>query len=141
MSDLVFRRAREIQVEERLAAARYRPPALRAMASAGSPSNDVSSPVPSAEVGPLPPSNLPAGFRRARAGTLPSNVQLAAAQRYAANETIPDLTATTEHFLERQASQTTSLSTSTANLKIEQRIFFIHVREVLPTSPSRHPRS
>ncbi|KAH9914807.1 uncharacterized protein B0H18DRAFT_1125289 [Fomitopsis serialis] len=33
--------------------------------------------------GDLPPANYPAGFRRAKAGTLPSNVQLAA-QRFAA---------------------------------------------------------
>ena len=34
------------------------------------------------DVGPLPPTNYGPGFKRARAGTLPSNVQLAA-QRYA----------------------------------------------------------
>jgi len=63
---------------------RYRPPALRALASGGSPPNEVSPSVTSpADASTLPPTNYPPGFRRARAGTLPSNVQLAA-QRFAA---------------------------------------------------------
>ena len=66
---------------------RYRPPALRALASGGSPPNEVLPSITTpAEAAALPPTNYPPGFRRARAGTLPSNVQLAA-QRFAAAST------------------------------------------------------
>ncbi|PPR01218.1 hypothetical protein CVT24_006045 [Panaeolus cyanescens] len=67
----------------------YRPPALRGLTSTGgSPPND------NVAVGPdggsvLPANNFPPGFRRARAGTLPSNVQLAA-QRFAATTPLVD---------------------------------------------------
>lgn len=68
---------------------RYRPPALRALASGGSPPNDSQPSVTTTGDGStLPPTNYPPGFRRARAGTLPSNVQLAA-QRFAASATDP----------------------------------------------------
>jgi protein JSN1 len=68
---------------------RYRPPALRALASGGSPPNDFQPSVTTTGDGStLPPTNYPPGFRRARAGTLPSNVQLAA-QRFAASATDP----------------------------------------------------
>ncbi|TCD65406.1 hypothetical protein EIP91_002705 [Steccherinum ochraceum] len=77
------KRARELEAEERIGAARYRPPALRAMASGGSPPNDLPSANGQGDNIALPATNYPAGFRRARAGTLPSNVQLAA-QRFAA---------------------------------------------------------
>ncbi|KDQ12381.1 hypothetical protein BOTBODRAFT_67568 [Botryobasidium botryosum FD-172 SS1] len=82
-SAVYAKRAREIQAEERLGGARYRPPALRALSGlAGDASSvNVSSPVEE-EASPLSPTNYPPGFRRARAGTLPSNMQLAA-QRYA----------------------------------------------------------
>lgn len=64
------------------AGARYRPPALRSIAS-GSPPNDGSPTVTTpGDTSTLPPNNFPPGFRRARAGTLPSNVQLAAQQRF-----------------------------------------------------------
>lgn len=64
---------------------RYRPPALRALASGGSPPNEAMPSVTTPGDGSsLPPTNYPPGFRRARAGTLPSNVQLAA-QRFAAS--------------------------------------------------------
>lgn len=69
--------------------ARYRPPALRALASGGTPPNE--QPPTSSAVGDnaqLPPTNYPANFRRARAGTLPSNVQLAAQRFAAASSTI-----------------------------------------------------
>ncbi|KAF9002023.1 hypothetical protein BDQ17DRAFT_1357947 [Cyathus striatus] len=86
------KRARELQAEQSLGA-RYRPPALRALASGGSPPNDVS---------------------RARAGTLPSNVQLAAQQRFAATSntlTTPASTDTLVDSSQRQvvASQATNL--------------------------------
>ncbi|KAG6866101.1 hypothetical protein C0991_008853 [Blastosporella zonata] len=75
------KRARE--AEER-SGGRYLPPALRARASGGSPPNEHSPSVTTpADAATLPPTNYPPGFRRARAGTLPSNVQLAA-QRFAA---------------------------------------------------------
>jgi protein JSN1 len=60
---------------------RYRPPALRALASGEMPTD--STPPSLVEGSTLPPSNYGPGFRRARAGTLPSNVHLAA-QRFAA---------------------------------------------------------
>ncbi|KAI0062381.1 hypothetical protein BV25DRAFT_680875 [Artomyces pyxidatus] len=76
------KRARELQGEGMIG--RYRPPALRALASGGSPPNDISpSTTTPADGSGLPPNNYPPGFRRARAGTLPSNVSLAA-QQYAA---------------------------------------------------------
>jgi protein JSN1 len=85
VADLVVFRARESQGDG--LTGRYRPPALRALASGGSPPND---PLPSittsGDGSSLPPTNYPPGFRRARAGTLPSNVQLAA-QRFAASST------------------------------------------------------
>jgi protein JSN1 len=63
---------------------KYMPPALRALAAGGGDaSGDLSSSILSGEPSPLPPTNYAPGFRRARAGTLPSNVQLAA-QRFAA---------------------------------------------------------
>ncbi|XP_006458422.1 hypothetical protein AGABI2DRAFT_176766 [Agaricus bisporus var. bisporus H97] len=77
------KRIGQMQAEGNLGAgARYRPPALRAIAS-GSPPND-GSPTGSTpgDGSTLPPNNFPPGFRRARAGTLPSNVQLAAQQRF-----------------------------------------------------------
>ena len=86
-------RARELEQEERIGA-RYRPPALRAMASSGSPPNDpVVSNNGQGENVALPASNYPAGFRRARAGTLPSNVQLAAQRFAAASSTLNSATA------------------------------------------------
>jgi len=76
-----FSRAREAEG----LGGRYRPPALRALASGGSPPNEALPSVTTPGDGSsLPPTNYPPGFRRARAGTLPSNVQLAA-QRFAAS--------------------------------------------------------
>jgi protein JSN1 len=82
---------------------RYRPPALRAMASGGSPPNDVS---PSTTITPtdssgLPPNIYSSGFRRARAGTLPSNVSLAAQQYAASNTPSPNTMHSTESFTEQ----------------------------------------
>ncbi|THU99333.1 hypothetical protein K435DRAFT_964457 [Dendrothele bispora CBS 962.96] len=98
------KRARELQAEQNIPSARYRPPALRALAPGGSPPNEVSPSVGSpADVSSLPPTNYPPGFRRARAGTLPSNVQLAA-QRYAAASSTLSSTPppSTESLLDRQ---------------------------------------
>lgn len=100
------RRAREIQAEEGLGA-RYRPPALRA--SQGLSSSDILGGVPNQPSQPsissasLRPTltpiddtsqhstafSLPASYRRARAGTLPSNVQLAAANYASSLTTVP----------------------------------------------------
>ncbi|TFK26389.1 pumilio/RRM domain-containing protein [Coprinopsis marcescibilis] len=81
------KRARELQQAETQLAQRYRPPALRALASGGSPPNEAAQqPSVTSNAGDastLPPTNYPPGYRRPRAGTLPSNVHLAA-QRFAA---------------------------------------------------------
>ncbi|KXN87751.1 Pumilio domain-containing protein C56F2.08c [Leucoagaricus sp. SymC.cos] len=77
------KRLSQMQAGGDLGGARYRPPALRVLASGGSPPNDGSSSVATSGDGStLPPTNYPPGFRRARAGTLPSNVELAAQQRF-----------------------------------------------------------
>ncbi|KAH8833554.1 hypothetical protein DL96DRAFT_1666670 [Flagelloscypha sp. PMI_526] len=98
------KRARELQaganVSESLNA-RYRPPALRALASGGSPPNEAAPPSAS-DGSPLPPSNYPPGFRRARAGTLPSNVQLAAQRFAAASTSLGTNSASTESLLEQR---------------------------------------
>ena len=98
-------RAREIQQEERLQQARYRPPALRAMASAGSPSNESPTTAAPADSSPLPPTNFPRDFRRARAGTLPSNVQLAAQRFAATSETLQSLPGSTDSLFDTYGSQ------------------------------------
>ncbi|KAG9017142.1 hypothetical protein FRB90_001617 [Tulasnella sp. 427] len=104
------KRAREMQQEDTLAG-RYRPPALRGMNAAGgrlsvsgdSAQHPAVGTTLSAVVDDLapssatlttpssalpPPPSYPTGFRRARAGTLPSNVQLAA-QQYATSAPSP----------------------------------------------------
>ncbi|KAI0303363.1 hypothetical protein B0F90DRAFT_1809585 [Multifurca ochricompacta] len=95
------KRARELQGEGMIG--RYRPPALRALASGGSPPNDVS---PSTTITPADTSSLPtntysSGYRRARAGTLPSNVSLAAQQYAASNTPSPSAFPSTESFSEQ----------------------------------------
>lgn len=98
-------RARELQAEERMGG-RYLPPALRAIASGGSPPNDVSPSVTTPGDGStLPQSNYPPGFRRARAGTLPSNVQLAAQCFAAASSTLGSTPGSTESLVEPQRQQ------------------------------------
>lgn len=102
--------------------ARYRPPALRAIASGGSPPNDASPTVMSPGDGSsLPPTNYPPGFRRARAGTLPSNVQLAAQRYAAASSTLGSTPASTDSLLEQShrpsASPTVSLAPSRPSLR------------------------
>lgn len=100
------KRAREMQQDDSLSG-RYRPPALRGMNPAGgrlSVSGESSavgttlsavvddlapgSATATTASAALPPSSFPTGFRRARAGTLPSNVQLAA-QHYATSSPSP----------------------------------------------------
>lgn len=99
-------RARELQAEERMGG-RYRPPALRAaLASGGSPPNDVSPSVTTPVDGlALPPTNYPPGFRRARAGTLPSNVQLAAQRFAAASNTLGSTPPSTDSLVEQAQRQ------------------------------------
>ncbi|QRW00737.1 RNA recognition motif protein [Ceratobasidium sp. AG-Ba] len=75
------KRARELQAQESLGGARYRPPALRNAKDAPMLEENITGSVVTDSSALAPPS-FPPGFRRARAGTLPSNVQLAA-QRYA----------------------------------------------------------
>lgn len=99
------KRARELQAEGAVggASARYRPPALRALASGGSPPNDAGSPgSASVDNSTLPPTNYPAGFRRARAGTLPSNVSLAAQRFAAASNSLGSNAPSTESFMEQR---------------------------------------
>ncbi|QRV86681.1 RNA recognition motif protein [Ceratobasidium sp. AG-Ba] len=75
------KRARELQAQESLGGARYRPPALRNAKDTPMLEENITGSVVS-DPSALAPPSFPPGFRRARAGTLPSNVQLAA-QRYA----------------------------------------------------------
>ncbi|KAJ3971976.1 hypothetical protein EV361DRAFT_174788 [Lentinula raphanica] len=108
------KRAREIQAEQNMSA-RYRPPALRTIASGGSPPTDASPTVTTPSDGStLPPTNYPPGFRRARAGTLPSNVQLAAQRFAAASSNLGSTPPSTESLIDQ--SHPPSLTTPTANL-------------------------
>jgi len=102
-------RAHELQGDGMIG--RYRPPALRALASGGSPLNEVS---PGTTIAPTdsscPPTNTDTpGYRRARVGTLLSNVSLAAQQYVASNTPSPRTLPSTESFNEHippQASAT-----------------------------------
>ena len=98
---------------------RYRPPALRALASGGSPPNDVS---PSTTITPTDGSSLPtntysSGYRRARAGTLPSNVSLAAQQYAASNTPSPNAFPSTESFSEQLQLLPQSSATPPASMR------------------------
>lgn len=89
---------------------RYRPPALRALASGGSPPNEHSPSVTTPVDGStLPPTNFPPGFRRARAGTLPSNVQLAAQRFAAASNTLGSTPPSTDSLNEQVQRQMPSI--------------------------------
>lgn len=94
-----------MEAEERMTGPRYRPPALRGTLGTGNtPPTEGESVINVPTETPVP-TNFPPGFRRARAGTLPSNVQLAA-QRFAAASN--DLTSThgsTESFTEQLQQQ------------------------------------
>ncbi|KAH6918888.1 pumilio/RRM domain-containing protein [Coprinopsis sp. MPI-PUGE-AT-0042] len=87
------------QAEPQLVPRVYRPPALRGMSSTGSPPNDGSQQSilgsNPGDASSLPPTNYPAGFRRQRAGTLPSNVHLAAQRFAATSNTVGGPTSTT----------------------------------------------
>ncbi|VDB91448.1 unnamed protein product [Peniophora sp. CBMAI 1063] len=126
------KRAREMQDEPLMA--RYRPPALRALAQPNDRDGPTSATPTDAHIGSqLPPANYPAGFRRARAGTLPSNVQLAA-QQYAAASTPTSQMPSTESFADqlqlREAAQapmrpslrhSTSVASSVASSALTER--------------------
>ncbi|KAI0049693.1 hypothetical protein FA95DRAFT_1604162 [Auriscalpium vulgare] len=111
------KRARELQNDGMIG--RYRPPALRALASGGSPPNDISPSTTPQDV--LPPNNFPAGFRRARAGTLPSNVSLAAQQFAAAgslgNSPLPSTESFSEQLQLQQAQQASLAAPMRPNLR------------------------
>lgn len=107
-------RARELEAEERIGA-RYRPPALRALASGGSPPNDQSpSTTTVGDNTTLPPTNYPAGFRRARAGTLPSNVQLAAQRFAAASSNLSNTSTPTDTYTDQVQRQSLLAPTPSA---------------------------
>ncbi|KAH9057094.1 hypothetical protein EDB83DRAFT_2506783 [Lactarius deliciosus] len=111
------KRARELQGDGMIG--RYRPPALRALASGGSPPNDVS---PSTTITPTDSSSLPSntyssGYRRARAGTLPSNVSLAAQQYAASNTPSPSTFPSTESFSEQLQHFPQSSATPPASMR------------------------
>lgn len=124
-----------MQAEGNLGAgARYRPPALRALAS-GSPPNDGPPSVTTPGDGSsLPPTNFPPGFRRARAGTLPSNVQLAAQQRFTeATNSLPG-TSNQQDALLDQAQRT--LAASPASGLAPSRPSLRHTSSVASTVPT-----
>ena len=89
---------------------RYRPPALRgALGTGNTPGTDGDSVNSvSTETPVLPPTNFPPGFRRARAGTLPSNVQLAAQRFVDASDNLFSTPDSTESFTEQLQQQNTS---------------------------------
>ncbi|KAJ6513860.1 hypothetical protein C8R47DRAFT_962794 [Mycena vitilis] len=135
------KRARELQAEERLGGARYRPPALRALESGGSPPNEASPSVTTPGDGSaLPPTNYPPGFRRARAGTLPSNVQLAAQRFAAASNTLGTMPASTESLLDQSQrpamTPTSALAPSRPGLRHST-----SVASSVATSAAREPNS
>ncbi|KAJ7285660.1 hypothetical protein C8J57DRAFT_643827 [Mycena rebaudengoi] len=134
------KRARELQAEERLGG-RYRPPALRALESGGSPPNEASPSVATPGDGSvLPPTNYPPGFRRARAGTLPSNVQLAAQRFAAASNTLGTTHASTDSLLDQSQRQvltpTSALAPSRPGLRHST-----SVASSVASSAAREPNS
>ncbi|KAH0584300.1 hypothetical protein H2248_009845 [Termitomyces sp. 'cryptogamus'] len=113
------KRARE--AEERLGG-RYLPPALRARPSGGSPPNEHSPSVTTpADGATLPPTNYPPGFRRARAGTLPSNVQLAAQRFAAASSTLGSTPASTDSLTEQTHRPVTGPLAMALNVNVPAR--------------------
>ncbi|KAF4576841.1 hypothetical protein EYR36_004821 [Pleurotus pulmonarius] len=91
-----------------------RPPALRALASGDAPSNDTTPSVTTPGDGStLSPTNYPPGFRRARAGTLPSNVQLAAQRFAAASSTLGSTPGSTDSLIEQSRQISAAATTAT----------------------------
>jgi len=92
--------------------ARYRPPALRALVSGGSPPNETIGGAGDGSV--APPANYPPGFRRARAGTLPSNPQLAAREFATTATSLATATATADGLPDQIQRQTSLASAAPA---------------------------
>lgn len=94
------------------------PPARRALAVGGSPPNEVPPSVTTSGDGPnLPPTNYPSGYKRARAGTLPSNVHLAG-QRFAApSNTFGNTPAATDTLIEQTQRHSIAPVTSMAPIQ------------------------
>ncbi|KAK2460526.1 hypothetical protein APHAL10511_006996 [Amanita phalloides] len=130
------KRARELQSEG--LSGRYRPPALRALAG-NSPPNEVSSSVTPSDAPTLPPSNYPPGFRRARAGTLPSNVQLAAQRFAAASTSLVGTPASTESLLDQ--SQRPLAATTSATLTATSRPTLRHSNTSAAAPPATERNS
>jgi protein JSN1 len=99
-----------MEAEERMTGPRYRPPALRGTLGTGNTPGTEGDSVNnvSAETPVLPPTNFPPGFRRARAGTLPSNVQLAAQRFAATSNNLSSTHGSTESFTEQLQQQNTN---------------------------------
>ncbi|CAE6432012.1 unnamed protein product [Rhizoctonia solani] len=105
-------------------AARYRPPALR-----NAKDENISGGDAGADPNALAPPSFPQGFRRARAGTLPSNVQLAA-QRYAS--TLPAAPVSDYETNEIPNNTGLNLNAGTANARPSLR----HATSMAPSVPS-----
>jgi len=115
-----------MQAEERLGSGRYRPPALRALASGGSPpggeapppvTSNISSDPRTALAQPTTTPAYPPGFRRARAGTLPSNIGLAAQRFAAASNGLGTTQPSTESLLEQLPTNSTNLAPGRPSLR------------------------
>ncbi|KAF8638507.1 hypothetical protein AX16_010490 [Volvariella volvacea WC 439] len=102
--------AKRMQAGDTLGGGRYLPPARRHLAAAAAggspPSEGASSVTTPGDGSTLPPANYPTGYKRPRAGTLPSNVQLAAHRFAVASNTLGSTLPSTESLLE-QSRQTT----------------------------------
>ncbi|KDR73416.1 hypothetical protein GALMADRAFT_141914 [Galerina marginata CBS 339.88] len=109
------KRARELQSEG--LGGRYLPPALRGLTTGGSQTNEgPPSLTTTGDGSTLPPTNYPPGFRRARAGTLPSNVHLAA-QRFAASATDSPVDQTQRQSTVSQAASLAAAAPARPNLR------------------------
>ncbi|KAL0071550.1 hypothetical protein AAF712_001407 [Marasmius tenuissimus] len=129
------------QTDDRLGA-RYRPPALRALASGGSPPNEVSPSVTTPGDGAsLPPTNYPPGFRRARAGTLPSNVQLAAQRFAAASNTLGSTPGSTDSLVDQSSRQISASSNTLAPSRPNLRHSATSTSSVTPSTVTNRLRS
>ncbi|KAG9050780.1 hypothetical protein FS837_002336 [Tulasnella sp. UAMH 9824] len=153
------KRAREMQQEESLAG-RYRPPALRGMTPAGgrlsvsgeSAQQSAGGTTLSAVVddlapasatattasAALPPSSFPTGFRRARAGTLPSNVQLAA-QHFATSSPSP-LDTQASDFPNNAPGDLAAIAPAPASSLAPSRPGLRHAASVASSIPSANSR-